>query len=65
MMVLLFLNGTPTQIDGGQWPAGVGMPRLNDQLIVGSTYYRVRSMQWFIIPSETPALRRVEIRATS
>lgn len=64
MTIVLFLDGVPHPIDGRAYPAGVGLPRNGDQLVIGSTTYRVRSVQWFLWPGSERALERIEIRAT-
>ncbi len=63
MTIILFLDGTPYRIDGGSYPAGVGLPRVGEQVVVSDSAYKVTSVQWFIIPLDSPALRVVEIRA--
>jgi hypothetical protein len=62
--IVLVLDGRPTRIDGGNYPAGVGIPSKGDQLVVHSERYEVVAVSWHIDPEASHALPEVRVTAS-
>lgn len=61
MTIELVLDGDRFPIDGSAYPAGLGIPRKGDHVVVGAARYEVTLVVWPFTPLDRPAIRRVEV----
>ena len=61
MTITLVLDGVPFPISGGDYPAGLGVPRQGDHVIVGAGRYEVTLVVWPFTPLDHPAITSVEV----